>query len=96
MMKYAPYLHFAAGERFYPTDINYHIDNSVLLQKVDDTNVPIDQQPTVADISAYSTGDYFLNNTLGGFEEIADWFETLAKAEKSHAGRFGKALESLE
>ena len=23
-----------------------------------------------------------------GFAEIADWFETLAKAEKSHAGRF--------
>jgi len=30
-----------------------------------------------------------------GFEEIADWFETLAKAEKSHAGRFQKALETL-
>jgi rubrerythrin len=30
-----------------------------------------------------------------GFEEIADWFETLAKAEKSHAGRFQKALDSL-
>ena len=27
-----------------------------------------------------------------GFEEIADWFETLAKAEKSHAGRFQKLL----
>ena len=27
-----------------------------------------------------------------GFDEIADWFETLAKAEKSHAGRFQKAL----
>ena len=26
-----------------------------------------------------------------GFTEIADWFETLAKAEKSHAGRFAKA-----
>ena len=25
-----------------------------------------------------------------GFGEIADWFETLAKAEKSHAGRFQK------
>ena len=25
-----------------------------------------------------------------GFEEIADWFETLAKAEKSHAGKFQK------
>ncbi len=31
-----------------------------------------------------------------GFEEIADWFETLAKAEKSHAGRFAKALDELE
>ena len=30
-----------------------------------------------------------------GFTEIADWFETLAKAEKSHAGRFQKALDSL-
>ncbi len=28
-----------------------------------------------------------------GFNEIADWFETLAKAEKSHAGRFTKMLE---
>ncbi|MBC8242353.1 MAG: rubrerythrin, partial [Alphaproteobacteria bacterium] len=31
-----------------------------------------------------------------GFNEIADWFETLAKAEKSHAGRFQKALDSLD
>ncbi len=30
-----------------------------------------------------------------GFDEIADWFETLAKAEKSHAGRFQKALDSI-
>src|SRR5271163_4386881 len=30
-----------------------------------------------------------------GFTEIADWFETLAKAEKSHAGRFQKALDSV-
>ena len=30
-----------------------------------------------------------------GFEEIAVWFETLAKAEKSHAGRFTKGLQSL-
>jgi rubrerythrin len=31
-----------------------------------------------------------------GFEEIAEWFETLARAEKSHAGRFQKALNGLE
>jgi len=30
-----------------------------------------------------------------GFAEIADWFETLAKAEKSHAGRFDKMLKSV-
>jgi len=27
-----------------------------------------------------------------GHDEIADWFETLAKAERSHANRFTKAL----
>jgi rubrerythrin len=31
-----------------------------------------------------------------GFEEIADWFETLAKAERSHAGRFQRALDELK
>ena len=30
-----------------------------------------------------------------GFDEVAEWFETLAKAEKSHAGRFTKGLQSL-
>ena len=30
-----------------------------------------------------------------GFGEIADWFETLAKAEKSHAGKFQHTLDSL-
>ena len=31
-----------------------------------------------------------------GFGEIADWFETLAKAERSHANRFQKALDAVE
>jgi len=31
-----------------------------------------------------------------GFDEIADWFETLAKAERSHANRFTKALDQLD
>ncbi len=31
-----------------------------------------------------------------GFEEVADWFETLAKAERSHANRFQKALTALD
>ena len=30
-----------------------------------------------------------------GFAELAEWFETLAKAEKSHAGRFTKGLNLI-
>lgn len=30
-----------------------------------------------------------------GFEEVAEWFETLARAERSHAGRFQKGLDTL-
>lgn len=30
-----------------------------------------------------------------GFDEVADWFETLARAEKSHAGRFQRGLDAL-
>lgn len=29
------------------------------------------------------------------FDELAEWFETLAKAEKSHAGRFTKGLNQV-
>jgi rubrerythrin len=30
-----------------------------------------------------------------GFAEVAEWFETLARAEKSHAGRFIQGLQDL-
>jgi rubrerythrin len=30
-----------------------------------------------------------------GFDECAEWFETLARAEKSHAGRFTQGLEQV-
>jgi rubrerythrin len=31
-----------------------------------------------------------------GFAELAEWFETLARAEKSHAGRFNKGLTQIK
>jgi rubrerythrin len=31
-----------------------------------------------------------------GFEDIAEWFETLARAERSHAGRFQKGLDTMD
>ena len=30
-----------------------------------------------------------------GYPELAEWFETLAKAEKSHAGKFTSMLKSI-
>ena len=30
-----------------------------------------------------------------GFPEVAEWLETLARAEKSHAGRFAQGLQNL-
>ncbi len=30
-----------------------------------------------------------------GFDEVADWMETLSRAEKTHAGRFQKALDGV-
>ena len=30
-----------------------------------------------------------------GFDDVAEWLETLARAEKSHAGRFTQGLEAL-
>jgi rubrerythrin len=30
-----------------------------------------------------------------GFDDVADWFETLARAETSHAGRFVEGLDSI-
>ena len=31
-----------------------------------------------------------------GFPQIAEWLETLARAERSHAGRFTEALSSVQ
>jgi len=31
-----------------------------------------------------------------GFDEMADWFETLAKAERSHANKFTKTLQAYK
>jgi rubrerythrin len=67
------------------------------------TNLPIG--PTGANLKAAIAGETHEYTDMypgmaktartEGFEEIADWFETLAKAEKSHAGRFQKALDTL-
>jgi hypothetical protein len=70
--KYAPVLNFAAGEQFFPTKIEYHLNNSVLKRKNLSTgeSIEIKDSPTVGEVSNYHTGDYYLDNKLGGLEEI--------------------------
>ena len=80
-----------------------HLD---YLKKVGDpaTGKPIgDTVQNLASAVAGETHEYtdmypgFAKTARGeGFGEIADWFETLAKAEKSHAGRFQKLLDSVK
>ena len=79
-----------------------HLD---YLKKVGDpaTDLPIgDTQENLAAAVAGETHEYTdmypgMAKTAReeGFEEIADWFETLAKAEKSRAGRFQKLLDDI-
>ncbi len=79
-----------------------HLD---YLKKVGDpaTGLPIgDTSLNLAAAVAGETYEYtdmypgFAKTARGeGFGEIADWFETLAKAEKSHAGRFQSLLDDI-
>ena len=71
-LKYAPVLHFAAGERFFPTNISYHLNNSVLKQRTKEGYKEITASPTIGNLSYYWEGDYYLDNALGGLEEIAE------------------------
>ncbi len=62
--------------------------------------------PTDQDLAAAVAGETFEYTEMypgmakaarnESFDQIAEWFETLAKAEKSHAGRFQQALDGLE
>ncbi len=62
--------------------------------------------PTAANLKAAIAGETYEYTDMypamaksareEGFDEIADWFETLAKAERSHANRFRKALDNLD
>lgn len=80
-----------------------HLDH---LQQAGDplTGLPIGEtvenlKACVAGETQESTAMYPAMATVAreeGFEEIAAWFESLAKAGKSRAGRFQELLDSLE
>ena len=63
--QYAPILYFEQGETCYPVDVSYHVDNSYLYQFTGDESLLIDESPSDLNLSAYVTGDYYLDNMLG-------------------------------
>ncbi|HEX3595756.1 MAG TPA: rubrerythrin family protein [Polyangiaceae bacterium] len=75
------------------------------LKQVGDPATGLPIGPTLKNLKAAVAGETHEYETMypgmaktareEGFTDIADWFETLAKAEKSHAGRFDKAAKSL-
>src|ERR1700677_1462770 len=75
------------------------------LEEVGDPATGLPIGPTAANLGAAVAGETHEYTDMypgmartardEGFGEIADWFETLAKAERSHANRFQKALDNL-
>jgi rubrerythrin len=79
-----------------------HLD---FLKQVGDPATGLAIGNTAANLKAAAAGETYEYETMypgfaktareEGFDDIAEWFETLAKAEKSHAGRFTKASSTL-
>lgn len=75
------------------------------LEQVGDPATDLPIGPTEANLKSAVAGETYEYTDMypgmaktareEGFDEVADWFETLAKAERSHANRFQKALDSL-
>jgi rubrerythrin len=70
--------------RLEPCDDNTGTAYNVRLAIMDKLNACADAYPAMARTARQE-----------GFDEIADWFEVRAKAGRSHAGRFRRALETL-
>ena len=76
------------------------------LKQVGDPATGLPIGPTLKNLKAAVAGETHEYETMypgmakdargDGFDDIAEWFETLAKAEKSHAGRFQKMLDTLK
>jgi rubrerythrin len=93
------YLYFAAK-----ADVEGYNDVAALFRSTAEaTGLPIG--PTADNLKAAVAGETHEYTDMypgmaktardEGFDEIADWFETLAKAERSHANRYEKALNEL-
>jgi len=72
---YAPSLQFKSGERFFPVDVEYHLDGSVLKQRTGETVTIVDTSPSVSSISMLGA-DYFLASEFGSIADLAADYES--------------------
>ena len=74
-VRYLPNLQFKAGEEFFPVEISYHLNNSVLKLRNGEIVTPVDSHPTIASISTKQSDNYFLANKFGDLSAIAADYE---------------------
>jgi hypothetical protein len=74
-VRYLPNLQFKVGEEFFPVEISYHLNNSVLKLRGVEAVTTVDQHPTIASIST-KRGSYFLANKFGDLSAIAADYES--------------------
>src|SRR5713101_5083793 len=78
---YTPLLHFADGEKFYPTSVEYIISSSTLMQRnADGTSTTVDSAPTPTTLGSRTSPTMFLNNKLGDMNAIAADYTAKAAA----------------
>ena len=68
---YTPLLQFKLGERFFPVDVKYQLENSVLKLRRGEDVILVEEKPSIETISRYTGEGYFLDNRLGGLDEIS-------------------------
>jgi len=78
--EYAPVLHFAAGEKFYPVSVDYLINSSVLMERIGNgaSDVLVNANPTQSTLGQGNTSDYFLYNKLNTSAAIAAAYDAKA------------------
>ena len=70
--RYAPVLHFAGGEKFFPTSVDYIISSSSLMQRnADGSSSLVTSSPTPTSLGGYNSSRDFLDNNHGTLDAIA-------------------------
>ncbi|OPY31254.1 MAG: hypothetical protein A4E32_01704 [Methanomassiliicoccales archaeon PtaU1.Bin124] len=70
--RYAPILNFKNGERCFPVEVEYFIQNCNLNRSVGGNPTLVDSSPTISELASYSGSgysDYYLDNRLGSVND---------------------------